>query len=330
MNNAGHFLRGILFAMITTASLAASAGETPLSGLRTLTQKETVATASPAVCFSDVFEEFWVDSRCPRDQEGCCPWKVDPATRRITLTRADAARAAVAAKLLNDGSAVKGAVESAVTQTHRALTAEEVATRARVKLQTQDADGEWTVQSARVLGAVVVPFDAKWDVALPTTLMKLSSAKIIYDNGAGEALAGWAQVNVSHWRTALVAKRDLPSGTALKTEDFRTQKVDVLSAGADAMGPVSLATLDGDAPLRTRMSLRAGGMLTTGVVEKAPSVVMGDAVTLVLRSENLKIMTKGIAQGSGAVGDTVSVQLRSYNRTFRGKVAEGKQVEVWL
>jgi flagella basal body P-ring formation protein FlgA len=160
--------------------------------------------------------------------------------------------------------------------------------------------------------------------------MGISSVKIIYDGGSGEALAGWAQVNVAHLRTALVARKDIPAGSALRAEDFKTQQVDVLATTSSSEGSASIATMDAGTPQRTRMALRAGSILTTSAVEKTPAVVTGEPVTLVLKSENLKIMTKGIAQGSGAVGDTVSVQLRSYNRTFRGKVADSKQVEVWL
>jgi flagella basal body P-ring formation protein FlgA len=250
--------------------------------------------------------------------------------RRATVTRAEAARAAVAAKLLLDGAALKGAAESAVTQTHRALTGAEVRAKVEAKLQGLDGDGRWTIDDARIHGVVSVPFNASWDVALPATLMKLSSVKIIYDGGNGDALAGWAQATISHHRTALVARKDMPSGAALRAEDFKTQQVDVLSAAANADGPASLAAIGGTMPMRTRMALHAGSILTSAAVEKTPAVVMGDAVTLVLKSENLKIMTKGVSQGSGAVGDTVSVQLRSYNRTFRGKVVDGKQVEVWL
>jgi flagella basal body P-ring formation protein FlgA len=59
-------------------------------------------------------------------------------------------------------------------------------------------------------------------------------------------------------------------------------------------------------------------------------VQTGDAVTLILKSDNLKISTKGVAQGSAAAGDTVSVQLPRFNRSFRGKLQDSKTVEVWF
>ena len=318
-----------IVATIAVMGPAALALEGPPVSFRAVTQKATVNTSTESVCLADVFEEYWVESRCPRDKEGCCPWRLD-ASRRTTITRADALRAAIAGHVVLDNSSLKGAAETAVLQTHHALTSDEIRARVEGKLRALAGDGQWSVTAARIHGTANVPWGSTWDVALPTTLMGISSVKIIYDGGSGEALAGWAQVNVAHLRTALVARKDIPAGSALRAEDFKTQQVDVLATTSSSEGSASIATMDAGTPQRTRMALRAGSILTTSAVEKTPAVVTGEPVTLVLKSENLKIMTKGIAQGSGAVGDTVSVQLRSYNRTFRGKVADSKQVEVWL
>ncbi len=329
MDNLGLCVRASFIALVIALSSVVRASESPMTSVRALTQKESVNAVSETVCLADVFEEFWVDSRCPRDKEGCCPWKLD-TNRRVTVTRAEAARVALAAKVILDVSSVRGATETTVIQTHRSLGADEVRARVVEKLKALGGDGRWGVVDARTHGSVNVPLGSKWDVALPTTLMKLSSVKILYEDGSGDALAGWAQVTVAHYRSALVARRDIPAGGSLRPEDFKTQEMDVLAPAANADGPAASAAFDGTVPMRARLALRAGAVLTAATMEKAPAVLMGDAVTLVLKSENLKVMTKGISQGSGAIGDTVSVQLRSFNRTFRGKVAEGKQVEVWL
>ena len=39
---------------------------------------------------------------------------------------------------------------------------------------------------------------------------------------------------------------------------------------------------------------------------------------------------KAVVQGTAAVGDLVTVQLSRYNRTFRGRIMDGRLVEVWL
>ena len=82
--------------------------------------------------------------------------------------------------------------------------------------------------------------------------------------------------------------------------------------------------------VRARQTIMPGTPLLATAVERIPMVKLGDAVTLILRSDSLRVSTKGVVQSAAGVGDMVNVSLPRYNRTFRGRLFEGKLVEVWL
>ena len=85
--------------------------------------------------------------------------------------------------------------------------------------------------------------------------------------------------------------------------------------------------------------LRAGGsrrrLAVTLRLERArggvetPAVVRGQTVTLTLRGDALRILTKAEAQESGALGTEIAVLPRGGRRILRARVVGAGAVEVW-
>lgn len=231
----------------------------------------------------------------------------------------------VAACALALAAAAYAAVAAPIVPFERQL-----AQRIEERLQaTAGEKGKWTVESVTIPRGVATPGEAAWEVLLPSWPSKISTVRISLTEGG--AVLGWAQARLKCMGKMLAAKRAIKPGETISGADFEVRTADLLQPGligvsaSSLMGPEALS-----AGLRARYTIAKGAPLVSGSVERSPVIQFGESVTLVLKGENLSISTKGVSQGNAAIGDTLSVQLRNYNRTFRGKVNESKQVEVWL
>ena len=139
---------------------------------------------------------------------------------------------------------------------------------------------------------------------------------------------GWVNAQLSRKAQVYVAKKLVRPTEQILESNFDLRMADTLLPQNQAE---SLFT-KGNFPVavRARTSIMPGGVLSLKNIERLPLVQLGDVVTLILRSDNMKISTKGVVQSAAGAGEMVTVQLQRYSRTFRGKLNEGKTVEVWF
>lgn len=188
--------------------------------------------------------------------------------------------------------------------------------------------GSWKLISVTTHTPIYVVKGLDWSIELPNTPSRNVSV-LIKESTSGKAL-GWAQATLQRMDPYYVAKRSIRSGEALKTDDFILEAPNEVNTAAQISQ--NDVVIKGEFPqnMRTKFGVIKGSPLVLSALEKNPEVIYGETITLIMRSDNVKLTTKAISQGKGAIGDTIPVLVKTYNKTFRGKIVQGKQVEVWL
>lgn len=319
---------------ITTAVLgiAALAGSADASDLieKQLLLKPNAEVWSKTVCLNDLVEGGWINSRCAVDRNMCCRWNMgDTRTRRFT--QGDVRRELANVKIFGFALDVIGAPEVVVTQTKRELTHAEIASKyiAAANAKFGDSSSTISIESIKLLGPVYVSFEEEsdWDLVLPESINDRAPLRIVSIKDSTKVL-GWVQVKQRLEAEVYVARRTIHVNDVLKPEYFELKKTDILTAQGSEQGMFRKHQFP--EAVRARQTILAGAALSSSAIERIPMVKLGDSVTLILRSDSLRISTKGVVQQAAGVGDMVNVSLPRYNRTFRGRLVEGKLVEVWL
>ena len=320
---------GVVVAALATLTSALAQGGLPQID-REVKLKDKTEVWSQSVCLGDLLDDGWVQSRCAVDKVTCCRWNLDGQHSR------DISRSSLQADLskINFGGfnlIVKGAEEIAITQTRRELSVAEIQAKVMASATAKFAE-EGTgvgVAALKAQAPIYVPLndESAWDVILPEPMLEHAAVRVV-STAEGSQVLGWIQVTLKLESEVYVAKKIIRPNDVLIPQDFEIRKTNILAAQTSGQALFRKGQFP-DA-VRAKLTILPGALLTAAAVERVPSVHLGDTVTLILRSDNLRISTKGVIQGTAAIGDMVTVQLSRYNRTFRGRLIEGRLVEVWL
>lgn len=320
-----------VLSLFGVAMLAAwSSFAEPLVIEREISLKLEARTHSQAICLSDLVNDSWIQGRCAVDRGSCCRWSLG-GQREKKLSRRDIEQELTKVNWGGFTIVVKGGDEVAVFQVGRELRTEEIQAKVASAVAARFAQDKRDVgiSNLKVPQPIVVDFTAEsdWDVVLLEPFVENASIKIISTLTPGKVI-GWVQAGISLQGEVFVAKRTVHPSEQIQADDFELRKTNILPV--QQLGITMFKSDQFPIGTRARQTVLAGAALTSASVEKIPMVKFGDAVTLILRSDNLRISAKGVAQGSAAIGDMVTVQLQRYNRTFRGRLVDGRLVEVWL
>jgi flagella basal body P-ring formation protein FlgA len=126
-------------------------------------------------------------------------------------------------------------------------------------------------------------------------------------------------------RPVVVAARRLPAGTALAADDVRVERWPVLRARAEhAPDPAPLIG-------RTlRRALAAGQPVPAAELTALAAVTPGQEVTVTVEATGLSLTLQGVAMGSGAAGDRVTVRNPATGATFPATVLGAGRVRAEL
>lgn len=299
---------------------------------RDLTLKPDAAVWSRQVCLHDLVQEAWIRGRCAMEANRCCHWKLEERSREFTREELD--RTLMRYGIPGLKIRLGGSDAITVTQAGRELLAAEIQAKIQSQLAARFGDaatapGAIQFSSMKVPVPLYVTFEAEndWDVLLPENIGERVAVKVISTRDSSQVV-GWVNATVALHGETYVAVRKVPSTSFVRPEDFELRRVNLLAPQWAAQPPFR----KGQFPegMRARQTISEGMVLTSLAVERVPLVRLGDTVTLILRSDNLRISTKGVVQGPAAIGDMVTVQIQRYSRTFRGRLLENKLVEVWL
>lgn len=322
-------IMGMFVALMPQAALA----EGGFGGVdREITLKERGEVWSQTVCLADVVQEGWVQSRCSVDRHNCCRWNLN-GERSRSFSRKEIEKEVKKIIFPGVNLIVKGETV-VVTQTKRDLTTQEISDKIEAALMNRlgSETDNVVVESVKIISPASIAFndESDWDVAIADPVRDSLSIKIISMKHPLKIL-GWGEATIRIEASVYVAKKTIRPMDTLQLADFALKKAPILGGQAGSVLQNGIFR-EGMFPIgvRARQTIFAGSPLVTASIERVPMVRLGDSVTLLLRSDSLRVSTKGVVQGSAALGDMVTVQLPRYNRAFRGRLLEGRLVEVWL
>jgi len=173
--------------------------------------------------------------------------------------------------------------------------------------------------------------------------LKLPAGKVSYEVVAPERWEGWG--NASLALIVRVDDRVVRNLTVLVEVEALAEMVvatrtlergEVIGEADVALARRDLAHLQGRycrdpkeaVGMRMKSSVRANSPLRGDYLERVPVVKSGQLVTIVAENEVVKITAGGRAKGSGAVGDTISVQNLSSQKEIAARVVDATTVRV--
>lgn len=122
----------------------------------------------------------------------------------------------------------------------------------------------------------------------------------------------------------VVAARSLRKGEILTYEDLAIEGQEFKSTQPDGR------TLEEFIGLRTSRQIISGHPLTTLNVEVIPAIERGNQVTIVVQTGGLVVTAPGVAEGSGAIGETISVRNTLSRQLVQGEILDSETVVVNL
>ena len=133
----------------------------------------------------------------------------------------------------------------------------------------------------------------------------------------------WARVEIQLTVTRVVAAVDLAPGRPISADQL------LLETRRDFPSPAPFLHAPAEASGRwPRRPIRAGTILAPAMLRDPQAVQNGDAVTVEVHSGAAYLQLEARAEGSGAVGETVTVRNLSSNRPFRARVEAKGRVSV--
>jgi flagella basal body P-ring formation protein FlgA len=143
---------------------------------------------------------------------------------------------------------------------------------------------------------------------------------VIFESGAriGVAVAT-VHVNARHVRARRAIGRDqaLVAGDVEEINaPLRNQPIKRVPALADVIGT------------RLRRQVAAGEAITSAVVQVTPVVRSGDKVTMLVRVGVVEAEGRGVASGSGHVGDVIRVTNQGTRRPLKARITGPGEVEI--
>ncbi len=127
----------------------------------------------------------------------------------------------------------------------------------------------------------------------------------------------WARVRVRMAATRVIAVQDIKPGAALEAALFRVETREEIPAKGFA------GTLEEIAGMTSRRAIAAGTALRTEWLEAAKVVVRGETVEVEAALGGAHLKLEGIAEASGAPGETIPIQNPVSKQRFMARV-EGK------
>jgi flagellar basal body P-ring formation protein FlgA len=131
------------------------------------------------------------------------------------------------------------------------------------------------------------------------------------------------QVEVEALAEMVVATRTLERGEMVGENDVAIARRDL----AHQQGRFSRDLKD-VVGMRVKSAIRANSPLRGDYLERMPIIKSGQLVTIVVENEVVRITASGRAKGSGALGDTISVQNLSSQKELAGRVVDATTVRV--
>jgi len=186
-----------------------------------------------------------------------------------------------------------------------------------------DADVEIEVRSNR-LALDTLTFDSLSIRSLTRSKPRgLLGLQVMLYNQGKEIQTGQIRVKIDHYASVLIATDRIGRHKPLTPENSKIERMEITSLTAEP-----LTSDEGLAGLWTKRDIRKDQILSSNSVEKIPTVLSGQGVSILYKSTALEISSKGIAMESGYAGDKIRIKNEHSNKILTCTVLDGETVEV--
>ncbi len=143
------------------------------------------------------------------------------------------------------------------------------------------------------------------------------------DDGSGRQVRRWFKVEVTGKRRVLLAARDLRRGDPVRSGDFVSRLVDCRELRHEAV-----SRIPADMIFQLTCNLRAGEVVPASRLKPYRLIRRGELVRVVLEQGGIRISTRGVAMGNGALRDVITVKNPSSNKLYQARVTGSGEVVV--
>jgi flagella basal body P-ring formation protein FlgA len=186
-----------------------------------------------------------------------------------------------------------------------------------------DADIEVEIRSNR-LDTDTLAFDSLSIKSLTRSKPRgLLGLQVSLYNGGQEIQTGQIRVKIDHYASVLVATDRIGRHKPITNENSRIERMEITSLTAEP-----LTSDDGLADLWTKRDIRKDQILSSNSVEKIPTILSGQGVSILYKTTALEISSRGIAMESGYAGEKIRIKNEHSNKILTCTVLDGETVEV--
>lgn len=191
--------------------------------------------------------------------------------------------------------------------------------------------------SSRVGTITVEPVRLPVDISAPTGSLKIRVKDTYQKTPKGRASLPveivvdgrvYTTVNVSVtvrvFAQVMVAAKPISRAEAITSENVTFENREITTLPGD------LVTDQPQTSVTAALPIAQGSVIRSGWLAEPPVIKAGDAVTVVVSGETVRVADKGIAAMDGQKGDTIKVRLLGDVREIRGTVVEPGLVEIKL
>jgi len=142
-------------------------------------------------------------------------------------------------------------------------------------------------------------------------------------NDQKEVGQGQVRVKISYFGNVLVATERLGRHKILGADNSKIERMDITSLTSNP-----LTSDDSLAEFWTKRDIRKGQIISSNSVEKIPTILSGQGVSILYRSSALEISLSGIAVESGYTGEKIKIKNDQSNKILTCTVLDNETVEV--
>ena len=149
------------------------------------------------------------------------------------------------------------------------------------------------------------------------------SFKVALFNQGQEIKKGQTRVKISHFEDVLIAADRISRHQIINSENSISKRMEITSLTANP-----LTSENSLAELWAKRSIKKGQILSSGSVEKIPTILTGQGISILYKSNILEICAKGKAMESGYVGEKIRVKNGQSKKILTGTILDSETVEI--
>lgn len=151
----------------------------------------------------------------------------------------------------------------------------------------------------------------------------LLAFKVALFNEKQEIEKAQIRVKISYFEDVLIASDRIGRHQIINSENCISKRMEITSLTARP-----LTSENSLADLWSKRDIRKGQILSSGSVEKIPTILTGQGISILYKSNVIEISAKGLAMESGYIGERIRIKNEQSKKILTGTIIDGGTVEI--